>query len=203
MDSFFLIEHFRYLGLFGLLVLGGVGFPFPEDITFILAGILLSQEVIDLWPAFVAVYSGLLIADVILYTIGRKFGRRVAMCRPFALMLTPERFRRLEYRFATRGTPYVLLGRHLPGIRAQVFLVAGVMRMPFVRFVLADALSAVFSVGIWGGAGYVFGYKVLSLNKRFGEVERTVILPVVGAAIIGGAVYLLVRYLRARKRPPC
>jgi membrane protein DedA with SNARE-associated domain len=203
MDSLFFIEHFRYLGLFGLLILGGVGFPFPEDITFILAGILLSQEVIEPLPAFVSLYSGLLIADVILYLIGRKFGRRIASCWPFTSMLSPERFAQLEHKFSTKGTPYILLGRHLPGLRAQLFIVAGVMKMSMVRFILADAFSAVFSVFIWGGAGYVFGYKVLSLKERFTEIEHTIILPAIGLAVAAGLVYVLVKYLKGRRRGLC
>lgn len=203
MDSLLFIEHFRYLGLFGLLILGGVGFPFPEDITFILAGILLSQEVIEPIPAFMCLYSGLLIADVILYVIGRKFGRRVASCRPFTSMLSPGRFAQLERKFTTKGTPYILLGRHLPGLRAQLFIVAGVMKMPVVRFILADAFSAIFSVFIWGGAGYVFGYKVLSLKERFTEVEHRFILPAIGLAIAAGLAYVLVKYFRGRRRNPC
>ncbi len=199
MNSLSFIQQFHYVGLFILLILGGVGFPFPEDVTFVLAGILLSQDVIDKVPAFFAVYSGLLIADLILYSMGRKYGRKVAMCRPFAKMLTPERFLRLEYKFATRGTPYILFGRHLPGLRAQLFLVAGVMKMPVLRFFFADAFSALFSITIWGGAGYLFGYKFLSLRQRFIRVEHMVVLPVIGLAVVAGVIYFVVRYYRGKQ----
>ena len=84
------------MGLFALLILGGVGFPFPEDVTFILTGILLSNDVIQPVPAFLAVYTGLLIADFILYSAGRKYGRKVAKLKLFRRMLTQERFMRLD-----------------------------------------------------------------------------------------------------------
>jgi membrane protein DedA with SNARE-associated domain len=199
-NSLSFIQQFQYIGLFSLLILGGVGFPFPEDITFVLAGILLSQDIIDLGPAFIAVYSGLLIADIILYAMGRKFGRRVVMYKPFAKMLTPERLKRIEYKFATRGTSYILFGRHLAGLRAQLFLVAGVMRMPFLRFILADAFSALFSVTIWGGAGYLFGQKVLSFKERFTKVEHMVILPILGMIIVAGVIYFVMRFYKGRKQ---
>ena len=32
-----LIENFPYIGIFVLLILGGIGFPFPEDATLFLA----------------------------------------------------------------------------------------------------------------------------------------------------------------------
>jgi len=200
MNSLSFIQHFHYVGLFCLLILGGLGFPFPEDITFILTGILLSNDVIKTTPAFLTVYTGLLIADLILYSAGRKYGRKVAMLKPFRRMLTPDRFTRLEYKFATRGWSYILFGRHLAGLRAQLFLVAGVMRMPIVKFLTADAVSAIFSVIIWGGAGYLFGYKFLYLREKFKTVEHRVILPLVGAAIIAGLIYLFVRSRREKRR---
>ena len=200
MNSLSFIQHFHYAGLFGLLILGGLGFPFPEDVTFILAGILLSNDVIKTAPAFFTVYTGLLIGDLILYSAGRKYGRKVAKLKPFRRMLTPERFSRLEYKFATRGWSYILFGRHLAGLRAQLFLVAGVMRMPIVRFLAADAFSAVFSVLIWGGAGYLFGYKFLFFREKFAKIEHMVIFPLVGAAILAGLTYLIIRSRRDKKR---
>ncbi|HUJ69151.1 MAG TPA: hypothetical protein VLW86_06485, partial [Syntrophorhabdales bacterium] len=73
-------------------------------------------------------------------------------------------------------------------------------RMPIVKFLTADAFSAIFSVIIWGGAGYLFGYKFLYLREKFRTVEHRVILPLVGAAIIAGLIYLFVRSRREKKR---
>ncbi len=199
MDSLSFIQHFHYVGLFGLLILGGLGFPFPEDVTFALAGLLLSHKVIRPVPAFIAVYTGVLVADLILYAIGRKYGPRVAALKPFAGMFTPERFARLEEKFLRKGTPYILFGRHVPGLRVQLFLVAGVMRMSAVRFILADAFSALFSVTIWGGIGYLFGYKFLALRHRFVAFEHKVILPMVGLCIVAGLIYFIVRYYKGRR----
>lgn len=203
MNSFAYIEQFHYLGLFGLLVLGGMGFPFPEDITFILAGIFVSHAVILPFPTFLAVYSGVLIADLILYFLGRTYGRKVAECRPFAKMLTPERLRLLTTRFCAKGVRFILLGRHFPGLRVQLFLVAGIMRMPLLRFLLADAFTALFSVTIWGGLGYVGGYKILALKGRFACVEHRVIFPIIALGLLVGTIYVIVRYGRDKRRNAC
>jgi len=52
-----LIEHFPYLGLFILLILGGIGFPFPEDTTLILGGFLISTHVIKPVPALLVIVN--------------------------------------------------------------------------------------------------------------------------------------------------
>ena len=72
MTLFTHIENFPYLGMFILLILGGVGLPFPEDATLILCGLLISTHVIRPIPALLTVYAGLLIADLTLHFIGRK-----------------------------------------------------------------------------------------------------------------------------------
>jgi len=51
--------HFPYLGLFILLILGGIGFPFPEGGTLILCGLLISTKVIKPGYALVMAMSSL------------------------------------------------------------------------------------------------------------------------------------------------
>jgi len=40
-----LIQHFPYLGLFILLILGTLGLPFPEDGILILGGFLIAHSI--------------------------------------------------------------------------------------------------------------------------------------------------------------
>lgn len=61
LESASFIDHFPYLGIFLLLILGGIGLPFPEDATLLLSGFLMAHYVILPLPAFLVVYSGLLI----------------------------------------------------------------------------------------------------------------------------------------------
>jgi membrane protein DedA with SNARE-associated domain len=55
------LEHFPYLGIFALLILGGIGLPFPEDATLLLSGFLISHGVTKPFPTFIVVYFGLII----------------------------------------------------------------------------------------------------------------------------------------------
>lgn len=85
------IEQFPYLGMFSLLILGGVGLPFPEDATLILCGILISIQVVKPIPALLTVYAGLLMADLLLHLIGRKYERQIVTHRRFRKVISPER----------------------------------------------------------------------------------------------------------------
>ncbi|MEW6110282.1 MAG: DedA family protein, partial [Nitrospirota bacterium] len=152
-----LIEHFPYTGLFLLLILGGIGFPFPEDTTLILCGFLISTHVVKPVPALLVIYSGLLIADLFLYFVGKKYGRKIITHKRFRKIVSPERLAALEDKFNKRGIFVVLFGRHLVGLRPQIFLVAGVMRMSALKFIMADAVSSIFTIALMAGAGYMGG----------------------------------------------
>ncbi len=196
MDANFIVEHFPYIGIFGLLILGGIGLPFPEDGTLLLSGILVSQQVIQPLPAIAVIYCGLLLTDFLLYYVGKKYGRKVVEHKRFHKIITPAHIAKLEERFKRWGPWFIFLGRHIIGLRAQLFLVAGVMRMPKIRFLFADAISALFTIGIWGGIGYLGGNSIPRLVKDAKKAEYVggIILAVLFA---GGALYW---YFRIHKK---
>ena len=170
------INHFPYLGIFLLLILGGVGLPFPEDATLLLSGFLMAHYVIIPLPAFLVVYSGLLITDFSLYLVGKKYGRRIVEHKRFRKIISPNRLSKLEEKFIKWGSLVVFFGRHIWGFRAQIFLVSGVMKMSATKFLVADAISALFTIGLWGGVGYLGGNSVQVLKKDITRVEHIAIV---------------------------
>src|SRR4030043_776624 len=178
-ESIALMEHFPYLTLFVLLVLGGMGLPFPEDATLLLSGFLIAQEVIKPLPAFLVVYCGLLLTDFFLYLIGKKYGRKVVEHKRFHKIISPEKISKIEEIFRKWGSLLIFFGRHILGLRAQIFVVAGVMRMAPIKFLIADAISALFTIGIWGGIGYLGGNSLQVLKKDITRIEHIGIIVLV------------------------
>ncbi len=190
-----LIAHFPYLGLFMLLVLGGIGLPFPEDTTLILTGFLISHHIIASFPAFVVVYIGALIGDILIFSLGRKYGRRIVDHPRFQRLLTRERLSSLEERFKKQGTILILAGRHLVGLRAQIFLAAGVMKMPVAKFILADACSLTLTIAIMVGVGILGGNSLQMIEKDVSHIEHVGIF----LAFLIFLAYLIRRYFRLWK----
>lgn len=188
------VENFPYVSLFALLILGGIGLPFPEDATLILGGFLVASGDTKLLPTAVVLYCGLLSADYFLYSMGRKYGRKIVTHKRFHRILSPEKFARLEKQFERRGSLIIILGRHLIGLRAQLFIVAGVMHMSKLRFIIADAIASVFTMGLMMGAGYVGGNSLLIIEKDVKRIEHFAII----VAVIGIIVYLFYQYLRKK-----
>jgi membrane protein DedA with SNARE-associated domain len=173
------INHFPYIGIFLLLILGEIGFPFPEDATLILGGFLTAHGVIKLLPAFSVLYLGLLITDFSLYLVGKKYGRSIVEHKRFRKIISSDRLSKLEEKFKKWGGLVVFLGRHVWGLRAQIFLVAGVMKMSATKFLVADATSALFSIALWGGIGYLGGNSLQVLKKDVTRVEHIAVVVLV------------------------
>ena len=133
-------------------------------------------------------------ADFILYTFGKKYGRRIVTHKRFHKIISPERLSILEEKFNKRGILFILIGRHLVGLRAQIFLAAGVMKMPTVKFLIADAVSSLLTIAVMVGIGYVGGNSLQVIRKDITKIEHIAILLI----IILIVTWLLFRHHRAR-----
>ena len=196
MDTPLLVQQFPYIGIFALLILGGIGLPFPEDATLLLSGVLVAQEVIQPISAILVVYAGLLLTDFFLYLVGKKYGRRVVEHKRFHRIISPENISKIEERFKAWGPWVIFFGRHVIGLRAQLFLVAGVLRIPAIKFLMVDAISALVTICIWGGIGYWGGNSIpvwVKDLKRFEHIAGVAAI----SLLICGAVFW---YFRLNKK---
>ena len=193
-------EHFPYLGILLLLILGDIGLPFPEDTTLILSGFLVAQDVIKPFQAFLTVYLGLLGTDYFLYWVGKKYGRRVVEHKRFCKIMSPQKLSNLEKKFNKWGIWVVFFGRHLLGLRAQIFIGAGVMKMSAIKFLMADGTSALFTITLMGGIGYLGGNSIQVLKKDIMRIEHMAIVVLV-ILIAGGTIFWYFKSSKKIKKP--
>jgi membrane protein DedA with SNARE-associated domain len=187
MSSPTIFGHFPYIGLFLLLIIGGIGFPFPEGGTLILCGLLISTNVIKPMYTLVIAYSGVLIGDFLFYSFGRKYGRMIITHRMFRKILSPKRLDMLADKFNKWGILFIFIGGRLIG---EVFLVAGILKMPRWKFIIIDALSSLFTVVIWIGLGYVGGHTLQLIREDIARIEHILIYFVISIVI-----YLIFRHI--------
>ena len=118
----------------------------------------------------VGVYFGVITGDLILYYIGRRFGRKIVYHKRFGRVLTEARLMRAKVWFSKWGDPLVFFGRHFVGFRAQIFLCAGVLKHSAKRVMFYDSLSAFIGVPVMVGLGYLFGHNLPAIRRY---VENT------------------------------
>lgn len=159
--------RFHYLAPFVVLLLCGIGFPLPEEVTLIGAGILLHQGKVEFVPITLVCGAAILIGDSIPYWIGRKWGLKALRIRWVRRILRPERFARLEKRFEEHGNWATFACRFFAGVRIPGYFIAGTLGMSYVRFLLLDALGVLISVPISIYLGRVFGGSMDRLHESY------------------------------------
>jgi membrane protein DedA with SNARE-associated domain len=185
-----------YAMILGLLLICGLGVPLPEDITLIGAGILAGLGAISLPGALIAGTLGVLMGDAILFSLGRKFGRRVFALPGFRRVFTPEIVAVAEQKVLNNSQFICFTARFLPGLRAPIFLTAGIMGVRPRTFLALDGLAALISVPIWVVGGWWFTlYVDIDSGLAVAKKAQWTILAIV-ALVIGGYVV----YRKQRKR---
>ena len=153
----FPLEHISYAGIVIALILTGAGLPIPEEVIVIFSGVASNQKVLDPWLAFASCVVGALLGDLATYGIGRHFGRNVLREHPwFARFVTPEREKQIEAMIELHGLKVFFLARFLVGLRSPMYLTAGILRVPFTRFILIDTFCATTVIGVFFSLSYVF-----------------------------------------------
>ena len=73
------IVSYGYVSLIGLLMLGVVGAPFPDDLILLFAGYLVSAGYLKIEPTMASAWVGSLLGISLSYALGRFF--RIPDCR--------------------------------------------------------------------------------------------------------------------------
>lgn len=150
-----LFSNQGYLAVFVVLLACGFGLPVPEDVTLVAGGIIAGLGYADLRFMMAVGFAGVLLGDTSMFLIGHQLGAR-ALQRPWVRrILSQRRQARVEQMFDRYGSRLMFIARFLPGLRAAVFVTAGMTRrVSFFRFILMDGLAALISVPVWIALGY-------------------------------------------------
>ena len=195
-------DFWQYFCVFAALVISALGFPIPEEIPIITGGVMVGhqwanhQSWMVWWLMLPVCIIGVVCSDMILYFIGRQWGTRL-LARQWAQkhLLTPEKRAKIEKNFLDYGIGILLVARLLPGIRSPIFIMSGVMRLPFRKFLLADGLYAIPGVNLLFWLSYWFTDQ---FSRAFEKVEgnRPIVVAVILAAVSG---FLLYQYILRRR----
>jgi membrane protein DedA with SNARE-associated domain len=136
-----------------IIGLESMGIPLPGELTLVTASVMASTGAINPWWVAVAAATGAIIGDSIGYSIGRKGGRRLLerLGRRFPKHLGAPHLSRAERTFAKWGVWAVFFGRFVALLRILAGPLAGALKVPYPKFLLANA-----SGGIVWSFGTVF-----------------------------------------------
>lgn len=191
------ISHHGYLFLAVVCFAEAIGLPVPAALAILTAGAVAAYG--DLHLYFVVGLGALtmVVGDLILYFMGRVSGWALLglLCR---LSANPETciLRSAEY-FYRRGKQTLLFAKFIPGINTMSPPLAGSMKMRPGDFLQYDALGAIFYVGAYAAAGYLFSDALRAITRglRSAGFAAEVIF---GVGLVAYAIYRIWVYRKYR-----
>ena len=189
-------DQYGYWTLFFALLLENAGFPLPGETILLFASFLaFSQQQLQLpWIIVTGVVAATL-GDNLGYSLGWR-GGRVLHDRLFGVRRRTVRkaFERGEELFRRHGDLTIFFARFVFGMRIIAGPLAGILRMPWGKFVLFNFLGAVTWVTAVAVAGYQFGEHWEELIKMVGRVN-------LGITVVAAYVaFWIWRRYRAKRR---
>lgn len=201
MDIAAQIAQYRYVAMFGILFIGALGFPIPEEPVLIASGLAVGWGEADFLKACIACVAGILAGDIFVFAMGRYYAARFLSLPPFKWIFTPRRQVRIRELYRKHGNKTIFMGRFIPAIRFGVLAFAGQHKVPWNRFLLIDVSAATISgpLVVWIGK---FAAEQIGDPQQAGELARKLVRDGsywIYGAIAVVAVYLILRHLLRRK----
>jgi membrane protein DedA with SNARE-associated domain len=179
-----LLHPSSYIGFFIFIALTGCGLPIPEEAAIVVAGVFSSQDQLDWRIAFAVCLAGAVVGDSCMYAIGYRWGHGIFTSHPrFAKLFASENEAQFQKAVEAHALKVMLIARFLVGVRAPVYVMTGVVRLPFRRFLLYDVISASLVVGVVFGLSYLFGEHVAEWVKHV-ETRATIVVVLIAIAVI-------------------
>lgn len=190
----FIITHAgnaHYL-IFGLLMLAGLNIPVSEDLMIIMSGMLAATVVPEnLILLFTWTFLGCYLSDWESYWLGRLLGPRIWEWGWFSGRIRRGHVRRITLFYRKYGFLTLLVGRFIPfGVRNCLFITAGVGRMSFPRFMLADGLACFTSNFVLFTLAFSFGKNYHALYERLQTLNLYLFGLVAALGCLGMLYYL-------------
>ena len=172
------IKTAGYLGILGVIFAESgllIGFFLPGDSLLFTAGILASQQFLNIFVLIIFAFIGAVIGDNVGYSIGRRTGPMI-FNKPESFWFRPDHLEKAHSFFDKHGAKALILARFLPLVRTFVPVVAGVGRMKYKTFLNYNIIGG----GLWTIGVSLAGYY---LGKLVPNID-TYILPIIILIIV-------------------
>jgi membrane-associated protein len=169
-----------------------LGFVLPGETAVIIGGFLASRGHVNVVAMCAIVVVAAVVGDSVGYFVGERWGSRLLSSR--LLRRRQASLARALAGLQRRGGTYVFLGRFTAFFRAVTPGLAGMSKLPYRRFLLANAAGGL----LWGVGYTLLGYFA---GNAYTRVEHYSTFAAIGfaALVVGLAVVLSIRGRRRER----
>ena len=189
------LDHYGYLAVGGFILLEDFGIPVPGETILIAAAVYAGSGRLSIIAVGLIALLAAIIGDNIGYVIGYFGGRRLVLRFGKYVGLTSERMDKAERFFDRYGGAVVAGARFVEGLRQANGIVAGTIRMHWLKFLAFNALGAALWVSVWASIGYLAGGHITVI---YNTITRYSLYFLIALAV--AAVALIVRSVIRRRR---
>ena len=189
-----ILETFGTIGLLvvifaesGLLI----GFFLPGDSLLFTAGLLCSQDLLNLPVVLVGCFVAAVAGDQVGYLFGARVGPALFR-RPDSRLFRQEYVEKARHYFERYGSRTIVLARFVPIVRTFAPIVAGVGSMRYRTFVTFNVLGGL----LWAVGVTLLGY---TLGQNFPHMDKY-LLPVIAVIVVLSVLPIAIEVLRGRRR---
>ena len=187
------LAHYGYGAVAAALLLENAGLPVPGETILLLASFMAySEHRLQLDFIIAVAITAATVGDNLGFAIGFYGGRPLLERYRQLLHLRPSAIEQGERLFQRYGAVTIFFARFIAGLRIIAGPLAGVLRMPWRRFLLFNFLGATVWVTVVAGVGYLFGRHWEDLSRVFRNAN---VVTLVLAAIL-----VLFLWWKRRKR---
>lgn len=191
--SFF--TRFGYGAVFVGVMLDNAGFPVPGELVLLIAGSLVARGDFTIVPAVLVAAAGALLSDSGWYLAGRLGSTRLIGLYCRVSFGSSACLARTELNLTRFGPGSLIYARFIPGFRTFAAPMAGMSRVPYLRFALYDGIGALLwaTLGVWTGS--VFSQKIMQLVAQLQDVQLIIVYLAATALLL----YVLMKWLVRRR----
>jgi membrane protein DedA with SNARE-associated domain len=151
--------------------LESMGLPLPGETVLVLAAIYAATEPsFNIWVVIAVAAFGAIVGDNAGYWLGLRYGYALLLRYGKRIGMFEARIKIGQYLFLKHGAKVVFLGRFVALLRILAAFLAGVNRMPWQTFLIANATGAVIWAAVFGIGGYSFGKLLLQLHHALAPI---------------------------------
>ncbi len=193
--------RYGYVVVFLGVMVESMGIPIPGETALLVGAVLAGTGHLNLLVVAGLGWMGAVIGDNIGYSVGRRCGQRLLAMPRLRRIYKPEHVATAEAFFARHGWTAVFFGRFVALLRIFAGPLAGMHRMPWGRFFIANAAGG----GVWVATvcivGLLVGQNLDAADRLLGRTGYggLALVVLVGVVWIGRGMW---RRHRAEKKGP-
>jgi membrane-associated protein len=170
-----------------------VGFFLPGDSLLVMAGLLATQGMFNIWLLGVLLTLASIVGNMVGYYIGAAAGPRLFK-REDSLLFNKKHLVRAHEFYEKHGGKTIILARFMPIVRTFVPVVAGMGRMSYQRYMMYNVVGGVLWIWTMLFTGYFLGRYIPGIDEHI----ELVIIIVIFLSLLPG----VIGWYRARAKSP-